>query len=88
VPFQTRDLFKEPLTLDELRALAARVGANALFSWRSPTARRQGLVPGALPDEELLRLMAGEPRLIRRPLVVAGERVVVGADPQALEDVT
>jgi len=35
--------------------------------------------------ERLIALMAGEPRLIRRPLVVAGGRIAIGADPAALE---
>jgi arsenate reductase len=79
IPFESRDIFKQPLSLDELRALAARVPVAKLFSWKSPTARRRGLLPGRVSDEELLRLMAEEPRLIRRPIMVTEQEVVVGA---------
>jgi arsenate reductase-like glutaredoxin family protein len=28
--------------------------------------------------------MAGEPRLLRRPLILAGDRLIVGADERAI----
>lgn len=49
-----------------------------LFSWKSPTARERGLQPGAVDAGELRRLMLAEPRLIRRPLVRLGDRLLVG----------
>ncbi len=39
---------------------------------------------GRAEEGELLSLMAGEPRLIRRPITVLAERVVVGLDREAL----
>lgn len=47
---------------------------------RSPSARRLGIDPDALDDDELVRLMVQEPRLIRRPLLVVDGRLVVGAN--------
>ena len=35
--------------------------------------------------EEALRLMAAEPNLIRRPMVIRGGRIVLGFDPEELE---
>ena len=81
-----RDLFKEPLTADELRSLTAHAPATMIFSWKSPTARQRGLAPGSLTDEELIALMASEPRLIRRPLTLTGERLIIGADVKQLEE--
>lgn len=34
---------------------------------------------------EALRLMAAEPNLIRRPVVIRGGRIVLGFDPEELE---
>lgn len=84
MPFQVRDIFKQPLGIEELRELAARSSVHEVFSWKSPTARQMGLAPGSRTDDELLELMAREPRLIRRPLIVAGERLIIGADLTAL----
>ena len=86
MPFQARDIFKQPLSIVELRGLAARASVDEVFSWKSPTARQMGLTPGSRTDDELLELMAREPRLIRRPLVLAGERLVIGADLKALAE--
>jgi arsenate reductase-like glutaredoxin family protein len=51
-----------------------------LFSWKSPQAKLRGITPGSRSDEELLALMAEEPRLIRRPIVRVGDELVIGAD--------
>ena len=49
-------------------------------------ARQRGYQPGALSEAEMLRLMAEEPTLIRRPFARRGDRLVVGFDRQALKD--
>jgi arsenate reductase-like glutaredoxin family protein len=88
IGFETRDIFRQPLTAEEIRSLAARASVEELFSWRSPTARARGLQPGAMTDDALVQLMAAEPRLIRRPLVLTGDRLIIGADAQALAELT
>lgn len=87
VRFTTRDLFRQPLTADEIRRLAALVpgGPRGLVSTRSAQYRALGLDRPGVTDETLVAAMAREPRLIRRPLVLAGERLVVGFDRQAME---
>jgi arsenate reductase-like glutaredoxin family protein len=37
------------------------------------------------PRQEAIRLMAENPNLVRRPLLVKGEQIVYGFDPQAME---
>jgi arsenate reductase-like glutaredoxin family protein len=80
VRFEARDIFKQPLSHDEIRALTRLAPAPELFSWRSPTARKMGIQPGSLDDDGLIAAMAAEPRLIRRPLTVAGGNIIIGAD--------
>jgi arsenate reductase-like glutaredoxin family protein len=81
----TRDLFKEPLAIDELARLAtlAPGGVRSLLSTRSAQYKALGLHRKSASDRELLALMAKEPRLIRRPLVVIGRRLIIGSDQQA-----
>ena len=57
-----------------------------VFSWRSPSARKLGLDRDTVTDDELISLMAGEPRLIRRPLLQAGGRLIVGTDKKAMAE--
>jgi arsenate reductase-like glutaredoxin family protein len=65
--------------------LAGRPAA-AIFSARSPTARKLGLDLAGLSDEQLLDLMVEHPTLIRRPLLLDGGELVVGFDRRAYAD--
>jgi len=86
VKFRTRDLFKEPLSAPEIRELAtlAPAGVRDLLSTRSTLCQALGLDKRTPSDAELVQMMAKEPRLLRRPLVRAGQRLVVGFGAQAL----
>ncbi len=79
-----RDFFADRLTEDEVRALAAESSATAMFSAKSPTVKKLGLDLEALSDDEKLQLMAGEPRLIRRPIVVLDGVTYPGASVKSL----
>jgi len=87
VAFTTRDLFRQPLSGAEIRALAARApdGVRSLLSTRSTQYKALGLDRKKVSDAELVALMVKEPRLLRRPLVQAGDRLVIGFDRDALE---
>ena len=87
VAFTTRDLFKQPLTAAEIRALAGRApdGVRSLLSTRSTQYKALGLDRKKVGDAQLVALMVKEPRLLRRPLVQAGDRLVIGFDREALE---
>ncbi len=82
---EERDYFKEPFSEAELLELAAPVGLSELFARRSPSLKQLGLAGQELPETEMLRLMLQEPRLIRRPVVKIGERLLVGANLKSLE---
>ena len=49
-----------------------------LLATGSPSFRKLGLDPGRLGEEEMIDLVLAEPRLLRRPIVVDGDRVLVG----------
>jgi regulatory protein spx len=80
-----RDLFKQPLTADEIRKLArlAPGGVRGLLSTRSTQVKALGLDRDGVTDAELVAAMAREPRLLRRPLLVDGRRLVIGFDQKA-----
>jgi Spx/MgsR family transcriptional regulator len=81
-----RDLFAQPLSAQELRALLAKTGLNPhqLLSKRSRPYRELKLGERELGDGEIIDLMAHHPALIRRPLVVKGTTAVVGFDRDAI----
>ena len=60
--------------------LASLASFDEIFAWRSPAARLLLSRRGQIPDDELLELMLGEPRLLRRPLLVRCGRIYIGLD--------
>ena len=79
-----RDIFARPLDSNEVRALITRAGVDAFFSWRSPTARAAGLTPGTLDEARAIALIAGDPRLMRRPVIDTGDRLIFVTDRPAI----
>lgn len=49
-----------------------------MFAWKSPSSKPYRDSRGKATDAELIELMAGEPRLIRRPILTDGSKIVFG----------
>lgn len=82
------DVKTEPLSEEEIRGLAERVGgADRLFSKRARKYRAMGLHERDLSEDEMLRLMAEEYTFITRPVVVAEHGAVAGFAPRRLDEV-
>lgn len=73
-----------PPSAAELRALLARLGYGARQLLRSGEEEYQtlGLADPALDDEALIAAMVAHPRLIERPILVVGDKAVVGRPPE------
>jgi arsenate reductase-like glutaredoxin family protein len=67
----------------ELRRFAQRLGPRALLDVESKAYRDQGLGYLSMGDEEVLERLLADPRLLRLPLVRAGDRFSVGPDEAA-----
>ncbi|MDA0768707.1 MAG: hypothetical protein O2821_00610 [Chloroflexi bacterium] len=87
VELDERDFFQDQFTEQELRELLGDTPASAIFSYRSPSVKKMELKPDELSEDDLIRLMLEEPRLVRRPLIKVGNRVVVGTDKKAMAEV-
>ena len=85
---QVRDFFKSPFTVDELRGLIGPRPASYFLSRRAKKYKELDLERRAHSNEELIELMVQEPTLIRRPLVVSGDTLILGFDRDALTDIT
>ncbi len=86
VKVRERDFFKQPFSAEELIALMEGLPPSEMFSWKSPRARALGIQEGQVPDDELLRLMVGNPYLIRRPLILLDDELVIGFDQKRLTE--
>lgn len=79
--------FKQKATPDEVRTLAALLpgGVRDILSTRSRKYKELGLAEKSLTDDELIDLLAQEPGLWRRPIVIREGQAVVGFDAKSLE---
>jgi arsenate reductase len=57
-----------------------------MFAWRSPSSKPYRDLRGKATDDELIALMAKEPRLIRRPILTDGSRIVFGFKQGAYDE--
>lgn len=79
-----RDLAKERLSSTELEKLIGKRDYTEFLNPRNELFRRKKMKENPPPRREAIRMMAKEPNLIRRPVVVAGGRVVVGFDEDGM----
>ena len=80
VDFDRVDYHVEPLTEDEIRELVRKTGrpARELFRAREPVYSELGLDERQVDDDEAIALMAEHTELMQRPVVVRGDRAVLG----------
>jgi arsenate reductase (glutaredoxin) len=80
VDFERVDYHVEPLGEAEIRELVAKTGrpARELFRAREPVYAELGLAEREPGGDEAIALMAEHPALMQRPVVVRGERAVLG----------
>jgi arsenate reductase len=85
IDFEYREYRKDPLSVDELRAVLDRLGLEPrdVLRPRDRAAKALGLT-GDESAERLIELMSEHPTLLQRPIGVAGDRAVVGRPPENL----
>lgn len=82
-----RNLKDQPLSEDEVRALAQKVGGvETLFSKRAMKYRQMGLHEQQLSDDDLVRLMAEEYTFVTRPVIVRGDRATAGFSAKRVDE--
>ena len=84
VELEFRDLDKERLTADELERLIGDRDHREFLTTRNELYRRKKMKENPPSRAEAIRMMAKEPNLIRRPVILAGGRVVLGFDEEAI----
>lgn len=75
-----RDLGKQPMSVEELRALIGDQDYRLFLNPRNELYRQMHMKEKPPSKEEALKLMAKEPNLIRRPIVQVGKKFYLGFD--------
>ena len=67
--------------------MAALAGIDQIFARRSPSLKQMGLAGQELSEDEMVRLMLQEPKLVRRPMMRVGDQLFVGGGASVLDSV-
>jgi len=84
VSLHLRDLTKERLSAAELEKLIGSRDYMEFLNPRNELYRKRKMKERPPSRRKAIEMMAREPNLIRRPVVVAGGRVVVGFDEKGM----
>jgi len=71
-----------PPSIEELKEILSKLGLNARQLLRKKEAAEYGLNDDSLSEDALIAGMVANPRAIERPIVVKGERAVLGRPPE------
>ena len=84
VELDEHDLGKERLTAEQLDALIGSRNYLDFLNPRNELYRERKMKERPPARAEALKLMAQEPNLIRRPIVIRGGQIVLGYDEEGL----
>lgn len=87
VDYEERHLFKETPDIDELLDIIklTREGIKEILATRSETFKNLNVDINDLKVSEVLQLLHDEPRLLRRPILTDGKKLVVGFNKSGLQ---
>ena len=85
VELESRDLDKERLSETELEKLIGDRDYEQFLNTRNELYRTRNMKGNPPSRAEAIRLMAKEPNLIRRPIVIKGTQIVLGYEEDAFK---
>jgi arsenate reductase len=83
---ESRDLDKQRLTGAELEELIGNRDYREFLNPRNELYRTRKMKDHAPSRAEAIKLMAKEPNLIRRPVLLRGSQMVLGFDEEAYKE--
>ena len=78
-----------PPDATQLRALLGKLGLNArqLLRTGEDDYKTLNLADSSLTDEQLIAAMADHPKLIERPILVVGDKAIIGRPPERVLEI-
>lgn len=83
------DYLENPPTASELSSIIAKLGVDArdLLRTTEQVYRDAELDDNSLTDAEIIEAICEYPALLQRPIVVAGEKAIIGRPPTRVLDI-
>lgn len=88
VKLELRDIAQDRLTVAELERLIGKRDYRLFLNTRNEMYRQRNMKENPPSRADALKMMAAEPNLIRRPVVISGTKIVLGYDEEALKKLT
>ncbi|UOQ42530.1 Spx/MgsR family RNA polymerase-binding regulatory protein [Halobacillus salinarum] len=90
VDFSEQHLFKNTPSAEELKKILALTteGIDEILAKRSKEFKALDIDINELSVSEFLELVAEKPKLLRRPILTDGEKLVIGYNPEGLRSIT
>ncbi|MFZ3588132.1 Spx/MgsR family RNA polymerase-binding regulatory protein [Bacillus sp. DJP31] len=90
IQFEERHLFRETPSLLELKQILSLTteGIDEILATRSETFKNLNIDVNEMTITEILTLLVEQPRLLRRPIITDGKRLVIGYNQSALRNIT
>jgi len=85
VELESRDMGKDRLSTAELDALIGDRDYKLFLNTRNEIYRERNMKEHPPSRAEAIKMMAAEPNLIRRPIVIRGKDIHLGWDEEALK---
>ena len=83
--FTIVEYLKEPLTSEELKDILSKLDMSAIDLVRKNEKDwKENFKGREMKEEELIEAMLAYPKLIERPIVISGDRAVVGRPPEKI----
>lgn len=82
VPHRVVEYLNEPPSAKELKRILGLLGMTAAEIVRRKEAAEAGIDYKNLPEAALIEVIAKNPIVIERPIVVSGDRAVLGRPPE------
>ena len=82
---ELRDIGKERFSAEELDALIGKRDYKLFLNTRNELYRERNMKEHPPSRAEAIKMIAAEPNLIRRPIVIRGNEIHLGWDEEALK---
>jgi Spx/MgsR family transcriptional regulator len=81
-----RDIGKDRLRVEEIEKLIGKRDYTAFLNTRNEIYREKKMKENPPSRAEAIRMIAEEPNLIRRPVILAGGKIILGFDQKSIDD--
>jgi arsenate reductase (glutaredoxin) len=81
-----RDIGKDRLRAEEIESLIGDRDYRQFLNTRNKLYRRNNMKENPPSRAEAVRMIAAEPNLIRRPIIIAGNKIILGFDQERIDE--